>query len=63
MRGGRPPRDRRTRVARYAITGVCAHESARVLILVEPEVLNVRKTEEVIITYVNRAISVREGLN
>lgn len=49
MRGGRPPRDSRTRVAMYAITGVWAQESARVLILVELAVLNVRKTEEVII--------------
>jgi len=49
VRGGRPPRDSRTRVAMYAITGVWAQESARVLILVELAVLNVRKTEEVII--------------
>lgn len=47
VRGGRPPRDSRIRVARYAMTGICAHESAKVLILVEPEVLNVRKREEV----------------
>lgn len=50
VRGGRPPSERRIKVARYARTGVCAHVSARLLILVEAVILSVRKTEEVIIT-------------
>jgi len=63
VRGGRPPRERRMSGARPANAGNFAHEVARVLILVEPEVLNARNVAEVMIMYVRRARTVMEGLN
>jgi len=63
VRGGRPPRERRIRGASPARIGVFAQEVAKVLMLVELEVLNVRNVAEVIIIYVERARIVREGLN
>jgi len=47
VRGGRPPSERRIRGARPARAGALAHAVARVLMLVEFELLNVRNAEEV----------------
>lgn len=49
VRGGRPPSERRIRGARPVRAGALAHAVAKVLILVEPEALNVRNAEEVIV--------------
>ena len=49
VRGGRPPRDSKTRGARAVRAGTLDHEVASVLTLVESEVLNVRNAEDVII--------------
>lgn len=49
MRGGRPPRERRMRGVRLAKAGNLAHEVAKVLMLVELEVLKVRNVAEVMI--------------
>lgn len=48
MRGGRPPRERKIRGASPVRAGDFVQEIARVLMLVERVVLNVRKAEEVI---------------
>ena len=63
VRGGRPPRERRTSGARAVRAGTLAQEAASVLTLVESKVLNVRNADDVIIIYVTRARTVREGLN
>lgn len=63
VRGGRPPRERRTSGARAVRAGTLAQEVASVLTLVESKVLNVRNADDVIIIYVTRARTVREGLN
>jgi len=47
VRGGRPPNERRMRGARPVRAGALAHAVARVLMFVEPEALNVRNAEEV----------------
>jgi len=49
VRGGRPPSESRIRGAKPVRRGVLAHIVDRELMLVEPEALNVRKAEEVMI--------------
>ena len=61
--GGRPPSDRRIRGVRAAIAGIFAQEEASVLILVALFNLKTRNVEDVIIRYVVRAKSVRDGEN
>ena len=63
VRGGRPPRERRASGARALRAGNLAQEVASELTLVESNVLNVRNAEDVMIIYVARARTVREGLN
>lgn len=46
-RGGRPPRERRTRVVSAARVGAFVHEVARVLIVRELLVFSARNAEEV----------------
>ena len=48
VKGGRPPSESRIRGAKPARAGALAQAVARELTLVEPEALNVRKAEEVI---------------
>lgn len=48
VRGGRPPSERRTRGASAVRAGAFVHEVARLLMLVDPQSLNVRNAEEVI---------------
>ena len=61
--GGRPPRDSRTRGGKEVSAGALAHEIARVLRLVALFSLNTRNVENVMIKYVRRVSSVREGEN
>jgi len=63
VRGGRPPRESRTRGASAVRAGASDQEVARVLSVVELVVLNVRNADEVIKIYVDKARIVREGLN
>lgn len=61
--GGRPPSERRMSGARDVSMGAFAHEVARALMVVDLFSLNTRNVENVIIKYVRRANSVREGEN
>ena len=61
--GGSPPRDRRISGVREVITGIFAQEEARVLMLVDLFSLKTRNAENVMIKYVMRARSVRDGEN
>lgn len=63
VRGGRPPRDRRTGGRRVVIIGAFAQEMASVLIVVALLNLNTRKAEKVIRKYVNRERSAKGGEN
>jgi len=49
VRGGRPPRDSRTRGARAVRTGVFVHEIARALMVVALFILKMRNAEKVIV--------------
>jgi hypothetical protein len=62
-RGGRPPRDNNTRAVNAARVGDLVHEVARVLMVKELLVFNVRKAEDVMTIYRERLRSVREGAN
>lgn len=62
-RGGRPPRESRTRVVSAARAGALVHEVARVLMVSELFVFSARNAEEVMIIYRRRLRSVREGAN
>ena len=63
VRGGRPPRERRTSGARAVRAGTLAQEVASALTLVVSKVLNVRNADDVMTMYVRRAKTVKEGLN
>jgi len=63
VRGGRPPRDRRTKGARAVRAGAFAQEVARALMVVALFNLNTRNVEIVIIKYVRRVKRVRRGEN
>lgn len=61
--GGRPPNERRTRGISAVRAGVFVEEEAIALIVAELVNLNARNVEDVIMKYVSRARSVREGIN
>lgn len=61
--GGSPPSERRIRGVMDETTGAFAHEEASMLMLVALFSLKVRKIENVIVIYVMRAMSVRDGEN
>ena len=63
VRGGRPPSERRDRVASAARLGALVHAVASVLILVDEEALRVRKAADVITMYVASVRSVSWGAN
>lgn len=61
--GGRPPSERRMSGASDVRTGALAQEVESELIVVDLFSLNTRKAENVMIRYVKRVRSVREGEN
>lgn len=63
VRGGRPPRDRRTRGVSEVSAGAFAQEVARVLMVVARLSLKTRNVENVIIKYVRSVRSVNDGEN
>ena len=63
VRGGRPPRDSRTRGARAVRAGVFVQEIARALTVVALFTLKIRNAERVIVKYVSRVRRARRGEN
>lgn len=60
-RGGRPPRDSRTRGVRAVSAGAFVQEALSMLMLVELFNLNTRNVENVMVMYINRVRRVKVG--
>ena len=63
VRGGSPPKDSSTRGVKAVRAGVFVQEMARALMVVELLILKTMNVENVMIKYISRVRSVREGAN